>query len=807
VTDQELAAQLGVSVEQLRQLCRQRGTTRDALEHANLDALRKGLRKLIHPGNATGRVDHKLRHRHGSDAVDHGALGRAVRQMERMHERVQEQAERAAHRHGRRRHLALVCAADTPEAPHRWEWLGPGNVGGRTRALVIHPQEPERMLAGSAGGGVWFTENGGRRWDPVDDFMANLAVCSLALDPTDPELVYAGTGEKFGNLDALGGGGIFRILSGSHWSLLPGTQEFGAVNRLGVSCDGRVLLAATPAGLMRCADLAGGHWQRVLRAEMVDVKCHPTQPGRAVAASAHGRVWHTRDAGASWTLAEHDGRWTARVELTYARARPQVVYASTDTAQGGGLWRSTDGGKSFKRRPTLDAHGRPAPFLGDQGWYNNALWADDPTDPGLLLIGGINLWRSTDGGATLREISTWTDRRAIHPDHHAIVSHPHYDGRECFTVYFGNDGGVFVAADVRVVGSEAKPPYIKGHRELNNNLGVTQFYSGAVHAASGRLIGGAQDNGSLTLDPGERSEQWRKWAGGDGGFCAIDPEDPDTFYGEYARLALYRTTDAGRTKADGDNGYICGQFWNYALGKKGNWDWKPEPFQIPDARNGEALFIAPFVLDPNHRERLLAGGASLWETRDARAPNTNTSGPRWRAIKPPVGSYISAIAICPGHPEVVWVGHEDGRVFRSGNAMAAKPRWTHRAGTGKGRLHPRRICTRLLALPGDPLSAYACFGGFAPDNLWLTRDGGAHWTQIGQALPDAPVNSIVVHPHHPERLYVGTEVGLFSSPDGGATWTPADEGPAHVAVNELFWGGTMLYAATHGRGMFRIDLS
>jgi hypothetical protein len=139
--------------------------------------------------------------------------------------------------------------------------------------------------------------------------------------------------------------------------------------------------------------------------------------------------------------------------------------------------------------------------------------------------------------------------------------------------------------------------------------------------------------------------------------------------------------------------------------------------------------------------------------------------------------------------------------------MAAKPRWTHRAGTGKGRLHPRRICTRLLALPGDPLSAYACFGGFAPDNLWLTRDGGAHWTQIGQALPDAPVNSIVVHPHHPERLYVGTEVGLFSSPDGGATWTPADEGPAHVAVNELFWGGTMLYAATHGRGMFRIDLS
>src|SRR6266498_6069608 len=145
---------------------------------------------------------------------------------------------------------------------------------------------------------------------------------------------------------------------------------------------------------------------------------------------------------------------SGRVELAYSVANPDIVYASVQATHGE-IWRSTDGGSTYQRRATLDTNGDPAPYLGDQGWYDNAIWCGDPTDVDLLVVGGINLWRSTDGGDTLAEISTWWEPRSVHADQHAIVSHPSYDGVGNRTVLFGNDGGVFQATDIQAVGTEA----------------------------------------------------------------------------------------------------------------------------------------------------------------------------------------------------------------------------------------------------------------------------------------------------------------------------------------------------------------
>ncbi|MGE7388381.1 WD40/YVTN/BNR-like repeat-containing protein [Streptomyces sp. NPDC004126] len=148
----------------------------------------------------------------------------------------------------------------------QWEWLGPGNIGGRSRAIVVDPGHPTRMWAASAGGGVWTTRKGGAKWAPVDDFLGNLACACMTMDPSDPSTLYVGTGEGFSNTDALRGNGIFRTTDATTWAPLPATQtpDFRAVNRIAVSASGTVVLAATDRGLFRSSDPARATWTRVL---------------------------------------------------------------------------------------------------------------------------------------------------------------------------------------------------------------------------------------------------------------------------------------------------------------------------------------------------------------------------------------------------------------------------------------------------------------------------------------------------------------------------------------------------------------
>lgn len=821
ISDQDLANQRGLSVEMVQRLRQTRGTSNDSLEHAPDGAIRRALRRLNYPDLARARQQHLLKQSRDDDGnVPTHALADAVQQVTSMRAsavRLQRgpQARGLQSRGaglpviGAMSALALVGAAPPPAplaglATTRWQWLGPGNIGGRTRAIVIHPTSPDRMLAASAGGGVWFTQNGGARWDPVDDFMANLAVSCLAVDPSNPNLVYAGTGEGFGNGDALRGGGIFRITGGSSWQSIAATKTFSAVNRVAVSVNGKTVLAATPDGIKRSVDVAHNVWTTVLASAAADVKFHPTLSTAAVAGGkGNGLAWFSTNSGRTWKLATHDGAWSGRVELTYARKNPNIVYAAVE-GEGGSLWQSSDGGKTYTRRAALGTDGKPAAWLGDQGWYGNVLWAGDPTDEKLLILGGVNLWRSTDGGDSMAEISTWWDSDSVHADHHAIVAHPQYDGVNNRTLFFGNDGGIFKAADIHAPGHEPQPPFVQGWSELNNNYGVTQFYGGAVHAATGRIVTGAQDNGTLGLAPGANSENWGTWFGGDGGWCASDPTDPKVFYGEYVFLNIHRNTDACATSDTQGDRYISGQFWDSVAG---DWAWKPVPFQIPEARTQDALFIAPFVMDARSPNRLLGGGLSLWETTDAKAANTPTSGPRWRAIKSSTGRHISTIAVSPANSDVVWVGHEDGAVFVSLNATSATPTWQRRDHQGSKPLTPTRYCTRIVPHATDINTAYVTFGGFVADNVWFTQDGGATWKALGAALPAAPVRTLAVHPRRTQFIYIGTEVGVFASSDSGATWSPTNEGPANVSADELFWSGQTLVCATHGRGLYRIDLS
>ena len=809
-SDAELAQNRGISVEQLEMLRDTRGLTDEAIEKLPQPALMRSLRRVDYPDMPRQRQLFRLAQSGAyTPAQQAGALASALHQLDSLRLRTPPG-----------RYAGLAAGGPVPSGPPsvrppppvgglarpRWVALGPGHIGGRTRTVLPHPTLHRTIWVGSVGGGVWRTDDSGETWFPVDDFMNNLVVTSLVMHPADPNIIYAGTGEGFGNLDSLRGAGLFRTTNGVTWTQVPSTDttDFRQVNRLAFSADGTTLLVATNKGIFRSVDAAHAAWTRVLATAAADVRCHPIDSRAAVAGSmSSGEAWATSDGGLTWSAATHAGPWSGRVELCYAKADPRTVYASVNVNKGQ-IWRSTDGGQGFLQRASKTANNLPARYLGDQGWYDNAIWAGDPTDAELVIVGGIDLWRSTDGGNTLTDISTWWDDRSAHADQHFIISHPGYNGTTDRAVYFSNDGGVYRADDVKTVGSEVQPPKVGGWIKLNNAYGVTQFYGAAVQPATGVIICGAQDNGTLAFHPNAAGQKWQTIFGGDGGFCAADPSDPKIFYGEYVFLNIFRSTDGASSDDLSGDRYISGQFWNAAIGR---WDWKLEPFRIPDAFNQRSLFIAPFALDPNNPATILAGGESLWRTKDAKAPNTNTTGPRWVRIKPPSNGMISAIAIDPKNSDHVWIGHTSGELWLSTDATSPSPTWQRVDSRGPQPVNIARWVHQIEISQHDSNLVTIAYGEFKPGNAWQTRDRGGTWTNIGATLPDAPIRAVTHHPDLPDVLYVGTEVGVFGSEDQGLTWSPVNEGPANVSVDDLVWNSRTLACVTHGRGVFTIDLT
>jgi outer membrane protein assembly factor BamB len=688
-----------------------------------------------------------------------------------------------------------------------WKSLGPGNIGGRIRSILINPSDPQTIYIGSVGGGVWITRDGAQTWQPADDLMANLAVCTMAMAPNNPTTIYAGTGEGYTNGDAIQGNGIFKTTDGWVWQQLastkptPGNTDFLWVNGLAISSDGSVILSGTRNGIFRSAD-GGVSWSRRLSASVGNLFFNPTDKTKAVAGMLFGEgIYYSTDGGGSWTQATVPSVAPAqlgRIQVCYAAQNTSIVYASVQTiisrtVNESQIWVSTDGGQTFTAKSTTN-------YLSLQGWYDNIIWAGNPTDSNFVIVGGIDLWKSTDGGQTLTQISAWQlAPSSAHADHHVIYPARGYDGSGNNTVYFGNDGGLFMTADVTTVGTNSD--HTNGWVCLSTKLPITQFFAGTGKASTAggtttitSIIGGAQDNGTVRYLPNSGANNWSKVFGGDGGYVASDPTSADNYYGEYVFLRIFRSTDGGASAE-----YICGQHWNGA-----DWVWKPAPYTIADAQNGTAPFIAPFVLDPNNANCILGGGVSLWRSNDPLTPNTASSGPSWSAIKAPNGGQkISAIAVAPGNSDLVLVGYTNGEIHRSSNATQGSPSW-QRIDSG---INASRVCSWLAIDKNDTNRFYATFGGFQTDNIWTSADGGATWSNLGASLPPAPVYCVTIHPQNSQWLYLGTETGVFASENRGQDWAPNNEGPTNCLIYQLFWLGNTMCCASHGRGMFSIDLT
>ncbi len=734
---------------------------------------------------------------------------------------------------------APLNAAEIAPGAATWTPLGPGNIGGRTRSILINPLDPNVVYAAGVSGGVWKTTNGGQSWTPIADLIGNITISSMVMEPGAPDTIYAGTGEGVivFEEDTQGdfrGAGIFKTTDGgANWTRLEGTrnENFFYVNDLVISPnDKNRIYAATRTGVWRSND-GGANWTRVLEPKNADgdsvlggcfdLAIRTDRQTDFVFASCGtfepATIYRNTDAAGA-------GLWEGvltqpamgRTSLAIAPSNQEIVYALASSIASGpyelglhAVFRSNSGGAanswatqvSNTDQNKLNTLLLSNPLLAtltncqfglfddflSQGWYDNVI-AVDPLDPERVWAGGVDLFRSDDGGRNWGVASYWwiedpgANQSAMasayaHADHHSIVFHPQYNGASNQTMFVGTDGGLFRTDNARANVATGATATCRGEntavrwRPVNNNYGVTQFYFGAVSPDGKSYFGGTQDNGTLLGTDDKGLNAWKNIVGGDGGFSAFDYTNPNTFYAASVDISFVKSTDGGVTFGSATGG----------IGDGG-------------------LFITPFAMDPSDPQRLWTGGDFIWRTLNGMARWTRAS-----AITDGI-TRVSAIAIAPTDSNRVLIGMADGFIHRNDNALTttASTRWPS--------IRPRRGWVSSVAFdPNNKDIAYATYSTFDGNHVWRSTNGGVSWTPIdgagAGALPNVPVHSIVIDPSNTARFYIGTDVGVFVSDDGGANWAVETSGFPNVITESLQIqianGVTQVYAFTHGRGVWR----
>ena len=661
-----------------------------------------------------------------------------------------------------------------------WTQLGPGNIGGRIRAIAVHPTDLNIVYIGAVAGGVWKSVNGGTTWIALNDFMGNLAVCALVIDPNNTNTIYAGTGEGFFNLDAIRGAGIFKSIdAGASWAQLSSTNNnnFYFVNDLDYDAANQILYAATRKGLYSSND-GGANFTAKVNGSGSDIHCLDieianTNPRTIFATFGlfnQAEIWRSTDAGISFTQNKtYSGH--GRIEMTVSKSDPSVAYASymslstygtgklEYTSNAGNIWSPiTIPGPSISGAAT---------YTGGQGWYDNIL-SVDPDNAVNVFAGGIDNFKSTNSGSSWTQKTNWytgTTLQYVHADQHAMAWAPSNSN----IVYLGNDGGIWKSTN-------------KGETwtALNNNLFITQFYYGAVNPTGTVYAGGTQDNGTLRTTG---ATNWTEILGGDGGATEIDFNNTNNIYMEYVKLAFFKSTDGGGTFIKAMNGIPAGP-------------------NFYDGTTDRTQFISPFSMDPNNSSTIVAGTYRVWRTTDGAANWTAISADLTGDGSGTSGATISTVISAKGNSNVIYAGCSNGQVQVTTDAGGS---WNLRNGG-----LPNLAVTKITTDPNNPATAFVTFSGYtASSKIYKTINYGSNWTNVSGNLPNIPTNCVVVNPANGNNIFVGTDLGVFSTTDGGSSWVQDVGGMANVPVVDLDYrtSDNKLFAATHGRSMYSSTLT
>ena len=676
-----------------------------------------------------------------------------------------------------------------------WEFAGPTNVGGRVVDIEFNPSNPKIVYAAAATGGVFKSYDTGQTWQPVFDEQAVLTVGDLALAPSDPDIIYVGTGEANGGHNNFPGFGVYKSTDGGNTWQHVGLDSTASIGRILVDPDDpqKVWVAAVGSYFAKnsqrgvyVSEDGGQSWQKSLYVSdstgAIDLVMHPTNPDILYAAmwerirpavsrsqthlwGSTSAIWHTADGGASWQrlgpengLPDSGTEAIGRIGLSMYKQNPDILYAlftNYDPNNGYiiyGLYKTTNAGDSWIQVASSSVF---SDAVGGFSWYFGQVRVH-PANPDRVYVMDVRLLRSDNGGTDFNQLTADN----LHVDHHAMAFHPQNPDY----IIEGNDGGINLSQDGGDTWTKVAA------------LPVTQFYEIGLDASRPvRLYGGTQDNGTQRTLNGY-IDQWNRILGGDGFYVIVDPTDPEIVYAEYQWGELYKIAFGSYTKLVTD-------------------EMKAEP------RN----WSTPVEMDPLDNTILYYGTNRVWRTEDA--------GKNWQAISPDLSrgledsrvGTVTTIAVAPSNSEVIYAGTDDGKVWVTSDYGE---NWQDISGD-----LPFRWVTRVKVDPQRDSTVYVTFSGLRwrdpQSHVFCSEDMGQSWRDISSNLPDAPLNAFAVDPRNPQILYLGSDIGAFVSFDRGLNWQVLGEGLPAVVVNDMKVNPDSyeLIVGTHGRSMYKIDLT
>jgi len=723
----------------------------------------------------------------------------------------------------------MEMKAGSPFAELAWQFVGPGNISIRcTDVEVVRPKgQSYTMYAATASGGLWKTVNEGTTWEPLTEDLATASIGDIALDPSNPNILWMGTGEANIFRSSQSGAGIYRTTDGGKtWEHL-GLENTFTIARILVHPENSqvVYVAAsghewTPnpeRGVYKTTN-GGETWEKILYVDdmtgAIDLVMHPENPDILYAATwqrirkkwndprnepgySGSGIWKTTDGGKNWEKVNNglpEARYRGRIGIDIARSNPEVLYAFIDNYEiireayeetdsygrprggvimGATVYRTSNGARSWQRvsGQTEEMARYMERHSGTYGWVFGQIRVD-PNDENTIYTMGIQLHVSNDGGKTFRTL------RGMHGDHHGLWIDP--DNSDY--LFNANDGGVCVSYD-------------RGEtwRLFTKSLQASQFFNVQVDNADPfHIYGSIQDHGSYRTEVDLSRGRDRipvadfEWApGGEGSNHAIDPTDPNRVYaaGFYGNMI---------------RGYL----------QKDGWQTKtivPRVYEDEPPLRGQ--WMAPFILSPHNPDIVYLGMQYLFRSIDR--------GNTWERISPDLTyndpkkmgdipyQTLFAISESPLMQGLIYVGTDDGRAHITKDGGKT---WTE---ITRG-LVPNKWVSRVVASRYHMGTVYLTQNGKRDDDfapyIWKSDDYGKTWKSIVSNIPIGPVNVIREDPINQDILYVGTDAGVFVTKDGGNHWEVLGNLPMTYVLDLVIQEReNFIVIGTHGRGVWLMD--
>ena len=701
---------------------------------------------------------------------------------------------------------ALPCFAQEPPSPSfpemHWRMIGPFR-GGRVIPVTGVPGKPNEYLFGAVDGGVWKTVNGGRTWQPIFDAEPIASIGAIAIAPSDPQIIYVGTGESDMRSDISYGDGIYKSTDGgASWRNI-GLRDSQNIGRILVDPhDPNIVIAAAlghafgpnaERGVYRSTD-GGATWTKVLAKNddtgAIDLSWDPANTSVIYAA-----LWQTRrppwsvyaptsgpgsglykstDSGVTWNQITGHGfpsEGLGRIGIAIAPGQNgKRVYAVVD-AHEGGIYRSDDAGENWRR---VSADHR----VWSRGWYFGGITVD-PRNPDIVYVMDTAMYRSTDGGEHFEAIKAAPGG----DDYHSLWIAPDDPQR----MILGSDQGAAISVDgAGTWSSWYNQPTAQFYHVVTDNRFPYRVY-GSQQDSGTAGVSSRSDYGQITF------RDWSPVGGEESGYIVVDRADPDTVYGGGPFGVVRRFNWVTGQSFDISPAAI--RFHNEKL----RFTWTSPLVDSP--QNSRVLYLgAQFVLRSSDRGQSWQAISPDLTVKSAGASAKSSDA----AKKEEARGVVYTIAASPLRAGEIWAGTDNGLIQLTLDDGA------HWSNVTPPDVAEWSQISLIEASPHDVAVAYAAVDRHQVDDLnpyiYRTRDSGKTWQKITQDLPPgAYVHAVREDPRRKGLLFAGTELGVYVSYDDGDRWQPLQNNLPVSSVRDLVIHGDDLVVATHGRAFWILD--